>query len=56
VLDDAERAQLADLLQKIAARLGLTPGVHPGYRGLRAQEEESSGRQANAGSKREFSD
>ena len=33
-LDDSERAQLADLLAKIAAEQKLTPGVHPGYRKL----------------------
>jgi DNA-binding MarR family transcriptional regulator len=32
-LDTGERAQLAGLLERIAARQGLTPGVHPGYRG-----------------------
>ncbi|MFF5211208.1 MarR family winged helix-turn-helix transcriptional regulator [Streptosporangium sp. NPDC000396] len=31
-LDDAQRAQLTDLLQAIAAQQGLAPGVHPGYR------------------------
>jgi DNA-binding MarR family transcriptional regulator len=33
-LDTAERAELAGLLQRIAARHELTPGVHPGYREL----------------------
>jgi len=33
-LDDAERAQLAEFLTRIAAQQGLTPGVHPGYRKL----------------------
>jgi len=33
-LDDAERAQLRDLLEKIAANHGLVPGVHPGYKTL----------------------
>jgi len=33
-LDSAERSSLAALLQKIADEQGLTPGVHPGYRGL----------------------
>ena len=33
-LDMAERAELAGLLQRIAARYELTPGVHPGYRDL----------------------
>jgi DNA-binding MarR family transcriptional regulator len=33
-LDDAERAQLAGLLARIAAQQGLTPGVHPGFRKL----------------------
>jgi DNA-binding MarR family transcriptional regulator len=31
-LDLDERTQLHDLLERIAARQGLTPGVHPGYR------------------------
>jgi DNA-binding MarR family transcriptional regulator len=31
-LDDAERAQLAELLTRIASEQKLTPGVHPGYR------------------------
>jgi DNA-binding MarR family transcriptional regulator len=32
-LDPGERAQLTGLLERIAARQGLTRGVHPGYRG-----------------------
>jgi DNA-binding MarR family transcriptional regulator len=35
-LDSAERLQLGALLEKVAGRLGLTPGVHPGYRNLGA--------------------
>jgi hypothetical protein len=31
-LDAEERAQLQALLERIAARQGLNPGVHPGYR------------------------
>jgi len=31
-LDVDERAQLHDLLERLAARQGLTTGVHPGYR------------------------
>jgi DNA-binding MarR family transcriptional regulator len=31
-LDPAERAQLRELLERIAVRQGLTAGVHPGYR------------------------
>jgi DNA-binding MarR family transcriptional regulator len=31
-LDSSERALLAALLERIAARQGLTTGVHPGYR------------------------
>jgi DNA-binding MarR family transcriptional regulator len=31
-LDAGERAQLGELLGRIAARQGLTAGVHPGYR------------------------
>lgn len=37
-LDESERAQLADLLSRIAAQQGLTPGVHPGFRKLAAPE------------------
>jgi DNA-binding MarR family transcriptional regulator len=33
-LDDSERAQLRNLLGRIADDHGLTPGVHPGYRSL----------------------
>ena len=33
-LDPDERARLHDLLTKLAADRGLTPGVHPGYRTL----------------------
>lgn len=33
-LDAAERAQLRELLGKLADAHGLTPGVHPGYRRL----------------------
>jgi DNA-binding MarR family transcriptional regulator len=33
-LDSDERSSLAALLEKIADEQGLTPGVHPGYRGM----------------------
>lgn len=33
-LDADERAQLVSLLEKIAAGMGLEPGVHPGYKNL----------------------
>lgn len=33
-LDESERAQLTDLLTRIAAQQQLTPGIHPGYRKL----------------------
>ena len=33
-LSSEESAQLESLLQKVAAGLGLAPGVHPGYRDL----------------------
>ncbi len=33
-LTDAERDRLGELLSRIAARQGLTPGVHPGFRKL----------------------
>lgn len=35
-LDERERSQLHSLLSRIAADQELTPGVHPGYRGLGA--------------------
>jgi len=31
-LDEAERVQLQEFLERIAAHQGLVPGVHPGYR------------------------
>ena len=37
-LTHAERAQLSELLGKLAAAHGLVPGVHPGYRNLSAKE------------------
>lgn len=37
-LNRAERAQLLDLLTRLAAEHRLTAGVHPGYRGLSAPE------------------
>jgi DNA-binding MarR family transcriptional regulator len=33
-LSETEREQLGAALEKIAARLGLRPGIHPGYRDL----------------------
>jgi DNA-binding MarR family transcriptional regulator len=33
-LSEAERAQLRMLLEKVATRHGLAPGIHPGYRNL----------------------
>lgn len=33
-LDSNERGSLTALLHKIASEQGLTPGIHPGYRGL----------------------
>jgi hypothetical protein len=35
-LEPAERAALAGLLQRIAVRHELTPGIHPGSKDLRA--------------------
>lgn len=40
-LDAAEHATLVDLLGRIAAQQGLTPGVHPGYRTYLAAAEQS---------------
>jgi DNA-binding MarR family transcriptional regulator len=37
-LAEPERAQLAELLRRIADEQGLTPGVHPGYRMLGSQQ------------------
>lgn len=42
-LSEAERAQLAGLLRKIAARHGLTPGIHPGYKTLGARNTAARG-------------
>ncbi|MBW5484197.1 MarR family transcriptional regulator [Streptomyces bambusae] len=41
-LDPAQRAQLLDLLERVATQQELTPGVHPGYRTL--QKSPRSGR------------
>jgi DNA-binding MarR family transcriptional regulator len=40
-LSEVERTQLKSLLQKIAARQGLAPGVHPGYKTLGDGDAES---------------
>jgi DNA-binding MarR family transcriptional regulator len=40
-LTSAEREQLGELLQKIATEQGLSPGVHPGYRGMRPRTKEA---------------
>ena len=40
-LDTDERAQLHELLSRVAADQGLRPGVHPGYRTLRAADTAS---------------
>jgi DNA-binding MarR family transcriptional regulator len=40
-LSAAERDQLGELLQKIAAEQGLAPGVHPGYRRMRPGARET---------------
>lgn len=37
-LTSDEQGQLRELLARVAADRGLTPGVHPGYRALRASE------------------
>ena len=37
-LTQAERAQLSELLGKLAAAHGLVPGIHPGYRNLSEKE------------------
>jgi DNA-binding MarR family transcriptional regulator len=39
-LSHAERETLAELLQKIAAEQGLTPGVHPGYRRMKPESSQ----------------
>jgi DNA-binding MarR family transcriptional regulator len=40
-LNDAERTQLMELLQRVAAQHGLLPGVHPGYKDLRRSNKEA---------------
>jgi DNA-binding MarR family transcriptional regulator len=39
-LSHSERQTLAEILQKIAAEQGLTPGVHPGYRRLKPESSQ----------------
>ena len=41
-LNENERAQLGGLLRKIAARHGLAPGVHPGYKALGSSNSEGA--------------
>ncbi len=41
-LNDNERAQLAGLLRKVAARHGLAPGIHPGYKTLGSTNSEGA--------------
>ncbi len=38
-LNEAERAQLMALLQRVAAQHDLIPGIHPGYKDLRPPEQ-----------------
>lgn len=40
-LTSIEREQLGELLQKIAAEQGLSPGVHPGYRRMKPSTKEA---------------
>ena len=40
-LKESERETLADLLARIAAEQGLTPGVHPGYRQVSRGDSET---------------
>jgi DNA-binding MarR family transcriptional regulator len=42
-LDPQERRTLAELLGRVAAAEGLTPGVHPGYRDLPADDHGPQG-------------
>jgi DNA-binding MarR family transcriptional regulator len=39
-LSESERVQLLSILERIAVRQGLTPGVHPGFRKLASNERE----------------
>ena len=39
VLSDEEQSKLGELLHRVAAQQGLTPGVHPGYTRLRKSEK-----------------
>ncbi len=49
-LDPGERAQLLELLSRVAVDQGLTQGVHPGYRTLRSADTSSpSSRAAKRG-------
>jgi DNA-binding MarR family transcriptional regulator len=41
-LDEAERAELRGLLERIATSQGLVPGVHPGYRHATDSTEEKT--------------
>jgi len=54
-LTHEERAQLVDLLARIADEQGLTPGVHPGFRQLgaeaRASEKAVAKRASHSGSR-----
>lgn len=42
-LEPDEHRQLRDLLARVAAERGLTPGVHPGYRTLGTSDTSSAG-------------
>jgi DNA-binding MarR family transcriptional regulator len=42
-LNEAERAQLRNLLEKLAGQHGLAPGIHPGYRTMGRPKEEPCG-------------
>jgi DNA-binding MarR family transcriptional regulator len=49
-LTQEERAQLVDLLARIAEEQGLTPGVHPGFRQLQPHGREGGAPRRRTGS------
>jgi len=52
-LDPSERAQLATVLGKLAESMGLSPGVHPGYRNLRSPDVKQEGSRREDSTSRE---
>lgn len=48
-LEDTERAQLVEMLSRIATQQGLRPGVHPGYRQMAAERRPHHSQLCNPG-------